>query len=106
MDISNITVYELYNKKIIDFVDLRDFEEILIKEYEEINPKLTLVITPRFYIVIGKISRSEIYTVGKALSKHREFSEYLVLTKTCYRLFKSITAKRRKSDIQSMLKIF
>lgn len=106
MDISNITAYELFNKEIRDIVDLRDFEEIIIKEYEEINPELTLAITPRFYIVIGEISRSEIYTVGKALSKHREFSEYLVLTRTCYRLFKSITAKRRKSDIQSMIKIF
>ncbi|KAI4440064.1 hypothetical protein FMM80_10245 [Schaedlerella arabinosiphila] len=101
MDISNITAYELFNKEIRDIVDLRDFEEIIIKEYEEINPELTLAI-----IVIGEISRSEIYTVGKALSKHREFSEYLVLTRTCYRLFKSITAKRRKSDIQSMIKIF
>lgn len=106
MDMSNITAYELFNKEIRDMIDLRDFEEIIIKEYEEINPELTLAITPRFYIVIGEISRSEICTVGKALSKHKEFSEYLVLTGTCYRLFKSITAKRRKSDIQSMLKIF
>lgn len=100
-----ITAYELFNKDIREEVDLRDFEDIIVKEYEDINPKLKIATTPHFYLVIGEISRGEIYTVGKALSRHQEFSKYLTRSGNCYRLFKSITSKRRKSDIHSMLNI-
>lgn len=100
-----VTTYELFNKDIRAEVDLRDFEDIIVKEYENINPELKIATTPRFYLVIGEISRGEIYAVGKALSMHQEFSEYLIRSGNCYRLFKRITSKRRKSDIHSMLNI-
>ena len=105
MKTEKITAYELFNKEIREDVDLRDFEGIIVKEYKNINPRLKIATTPHFYLVIGEISRGEIYAVGKALSKHQEFSEYLILSGNCCRLFKSITSKRRKSDIHSMLNI-
>lgn len=106
--VDDIIIYELFNKNYRENVNIIEFEGIIKEELQKINPKLKVIVTPNYFVIINLIDVCErdIIEGVRRISKHKEVYKYVVTASKIARLFRRSNAKRRKTDVMNLLNTY